>query len=105
MWFTDFLLLQNTGSRHTGSVAAACGLTSGGSVALEQVGFSICSSQALERGLGGCGTQTQLMLGMWNLPENQGLNLHTLHWQADSYPLHHQGSPTADVSPKEFSVF
>ena len=32
-----------------------------------------------------------LILGTWNLPRNQGLNLRTLHWQADSYPLHHQG--------------
>ena len=24
---------------------------------------------------------------------DQGLNLCPLHWQADSYPLHHQGSP------------
>ena len=24
---------------------------------------------------------------------DQGLNLYPLHWQADSYPLHHQGSP------------
>ena len=23
---------------------------------------------------------------------NQGLNLHLLHWQVDSYPLRHQGS-------------
>ena len=24
---------------------------------------------------------------------DQGLNLSPLHWQADSYPLYHQGSP------------
>ena len=84
-------MLQNTGSRHTGSVVVARGLTSGGSVALAQVGFSSCSSQALEHGISGCATRTQLILGTWNLPGNQGLNLHTLHWQADSYPLHHQG--------------
>ena len=24
---------------------------------------------------------------------DQGSNLHVLHWQADSYPLHHQGGP------------
>ena len=27
---------------------------------------------------------------------NQGLNLCPLHWQADSQPLRHQGSPTND---------
>ena len=25
---------------------------------------------------------------------DQGLNLHPLHWQLDSYPLHHLGSPS-----------
>ena len=25
---------------------------------------------------------------------DQGLNLCPLHWQVDSYPLHHQGSPS-----------
>ena len=24
---------------------------------------------------------------------DQGLNLHPLHWQVDSHPLRHQGSP------------
>ena len=33
---------------------------------------------------------------MWDLP---GLNPCSLRWQADSYPLHHQGSPqNADVN-------
>ena len=27
------------------------------------------------------------------IPPDQGLNLCPLHWQADSQPLHHQGSP------------
>ena len=26
---------------------------------------------------------------------DQGLNLRPLHWQADSYPLHHCGNPAA----------
>ena len=30
---------------------------------------------------------------MWNFPR-PGLNPCLLHWQADSYPLHHQGSPS-----------
>ena len=54
------LLLQSTGSRRTGSVAVAHGLS--------------CSAA--------CGI----------LPD-QGLNLCPLHWQADSQPLCHQGSP------------
>ena len=33
-----------------------------------------------------------LSTGTWN-PPSQGSNPHPLHWQVDSYPLHHQGSP------------
>ena len=54
------LLLQSTGSRHTGSVAVAHGPS--------------CSAA--------CG-----------IFPDQGLNLCPLHWQADSQPLCHQGSP------------
>ena len=42
------LLLRSTGSSHTG--------------------FSSCGSRALECGLGSCGTQAQLLCGMWDLP-------------------------------------
>ena len=33
-----------------------------------------------------------LSTGTWN-PPSQGSDPHPLHWQVDSYPLHHQGSP------------
>ena len=33
----------------------------------------------------------------------QGSNLCPLHWQADSSPLHHQGSPTAYTSEESGS--
>ena len=36
--------------------------------ALGLVGFSNCSSQALESGLSSCGTWAQLPHGVWNLP-------------------------------------
>ena len=55
------LLLRSTGSRRSGSVVVAHGLS--------------CSAA--------CGT----------FPD-QGSNPCPLHWQADSQPLHHQGSPT-----------
>ena len=42
------LLLRSTGSRH--------------------VGFSSCGSRALEHRLSSCGTQAELLRGMWNLP-------------------------------------
>ena len=40
-----------------------------------------------------CGSRAQLLRSMWDLP-SQGLNPCPPHWQADSQPLHHQGSPT-----------
>ena len=43
-----WLLLRSTGSRHTG--------------------FSSCGSRALDRRLSSCGTWTQLLCGMWDLP-------------------------------------
>ena len=54
------LLLRGTGSRHTGSVVVAHGLS--------------CSTA--------CG-----------IFPDQGSNPCPLHWQADSQPLRHQGSP------------
>ena len=54
------LLLRGTGSRRTGSVVVAHGLS--------------CSAA--------CG-----------IFPDQGSNLCPLHWQADSQPLRHQGSP------------
>ena len=66
------LLLQSTGSRHAG--------------------FSSCGSRTLERRLSSCGSRVQLLCGMWD-PPGQGSNPCPLHWQADSQPLRHQGSP------------
>ena len=42
--------------------------------------------------LSSCGSRAQLLRGMWDLWD-QGSNPRPLHWQADSQPLHHQGSP------------
>ena len=36
-------------------------------------------------------TQVLAVWGLWNLP-GPGMEPSPLHWQADSYPLHHQGS-------------
>ena len=43
-------------------------------------------------GFASCGPQAYLLRGRCNTPD-QGLNLCPLHWQADSQPLDHQGSP------------
>ena len=45
------------------------------------------------RRLSSCGSRAQLLRGMWDLPR-QGSNPCPLHWQADSQPLRHQGSPS-----------
>ena len=56
------------------SVVEACGLSGGG-------------SEALERGLNrSCSAACGIFL-------DQGLNLSPLRWQVDSLPLSHQGSP------------
>ena len=71
------LLLQSMGSRRAGSVVVALGLQSTGSVVVVH-GLS-CSAA--------CGI----------LPD-QGSNPCPLHWQADSQPLCHQGSPIGSTS-------
>ena len=50
-----WLLLWSTGSRHVGSVVVAHGLSS-------------CGLWALELRFSSCGTQTQSLRGMWDLP-------------------------------------
>ena len=42
--------------------------------------------------LSNCGSRAQLLRSMWDLPR-PGLEPVSLHWQADSQPLRHQGSP------------
>ena len=69
--------------------------------------FSCCGAQPLVRqGLSGCGSQLYLAhrlttCGTWALVlrgsgtfPDQGSNLSLLHWQTDSLPLSHQGSPS-----------
>ena len=76
--------LRSTGSRvhgpqdlwHAASVVSACGLESMGSVVV---------AARLSRSMA------------YGILLDQGLNLCTLHWQADSYLLHHQGNPIISV--------
>ena len=44
------------------------------------------------RRLSNCGSRAQPLRGMWD-PPRPGSNPCPPHWQADSQPLHHQGSP------------
>ena len=63
------------------------------------VAFSSCGLRAPECRLSSCGAWAQLLRGMWDFLD-QGSNPRPLHWQAESQPLHHQGSPY----PKVFNL-
>ena len=57
------------------------------------VAASLVAEHRLQtRRLSSCGSRVQLLRGMWDLPR-PGLEPVSLHWQADSQPLRHQGSP------------
>ena len=45
--------------------------------------------------LSNCGSRAQLLRSMWDLPRPGLEPVCPLHWQADSQPLCHQGSPPA----------
>ena len=69
-----------------------CGFSCCRARALEYTGFRSCGSWALAHRLNSCSTQAQFWLltacGIF-----QGSNPSLLHWQVDSLPLSHQGSP------------
>ena len=56
-------------------------------------GLSSCGSPALEHRLQSGGTQAQLLTQACGIFLDQGSNPCLLHWQAESLPLNHQGSP------------
>ena len=86
-----FLLLLSTDSRHTASVAVAHGLSS-------------CSTQPLERRLRSCGACELSCSPACGMFPDWGPNPCLLHWQEDSYPLHHQGCPICLNSKHTFSL-
>ena len=55
-------------------------------------GFSLQLPGSWAR-LNSCGSWAYLLCSTWELP-GSGLNPCLLHWQADSLPLSHQGSPS-----------
>ena len=60
------------------------------------LGFSSCGTRAPEHRLSSCGAWAQLLCSMWILLV-QGSNPCPLHWQVNSLPLSHQGSPSPSV--------
>ena len=60
---------------------------------LVEHGRSSCGLWALEHRLRSCGTWAYLLDGMWDFSSQMWNQMRKhLHWQVDSYPLHHQGS-------------
>ena len=65
--------------------------------ALGWAGFSSCSAQAPEHRLHRRGLCFLSFSAACRILPGQGLNRCLLHWQADSLPLSHQGSPEKKV--------
>ena len=73
------------------------GLLSGCSARVSQCGgLFCCRAWPLMHRLSSCGSWAYLLCSMWNLLE-QGSNPCLLHWQVDSLPLSHQGSPESET--------
>ena len=65
------------------------------------VAASLVAEHSLQtRRLSNCGSQAQLLRGMWD-PPRPGLEPMFPAWQADSQPLRHQGSPKKSVFKKK----
>ena len=80
LW-AGFLQLWQVGATRRGVQASPCS------------GCSCCRVQALGHRLHSFGAWACLLQGMWNPPGPEVESLSPLHWQEDSYPLCHQGSP------------
>ena len=79
------------------SCCRAWALSVGASVVSAR-GLSGCSSQALESGLSTChGLSCSEVCEIF---PDKGLNPCPLHWQEDSHPLYHRGSPLFPTVPK-----
>ena len=55
--------------------------------------LTVVASPVAEQGLSSCGTRANCSMACGIFPD-QGSNLCPLYWQADSYPLYHQGGPS-----------
>ena len=68
-----------------------------GASLVEEHGLSVCRLQPLKQGgsvVGARGLRCSKACGIFL---DQGLNPCSLHWQADSYPLCHLGSPDIKI--------
>ena len=91
-----FLFLAVLGLRFCARALSSCGKR--GSLFIAVHGpLTVAASPVAEHRLqmhrlSSCDSRAQLLRGMWDLPR-PGLEPVPLHWQADSQPLRHQGSP------------
>ena len=85
------LLLQSTGSRHTGF--SSCGVWA--------QWLWLVGSRAQPQQLWHMGLVAPLACGIFL---DQGSNPCSLHWQVDSLPLHPQGSPLSSFLMYEFII-
>ena len=81
-----------------GAQASHCSGLSSRRSALGCVGFGRCASWAPGHRLGGCGVWT--CPAAFRIFPDQGLNPCLLHWQVDSLPLSHRGSPNPLGKPQ-----
>ena len=91
-----YLFLAVLGLRFCARAFASCGEKGPLFIAVRgplTIAASLVAEHRLQtRRLSNCGSRAQLLRGMWIFPD-QGSNPCPLHWQADSQPLCHQGSP------------
>ena len=95
-FFLIYLFLAVLGLRFCARAFSSCGkrgpffITVHGPLA---VAASLVAEHGLQTcRLSSCGSQDQLLRGMWDLPR-PGLEPVSPHWQADSQPLRLQGGP------------
>ena len=96
-FFFNFLFMAVLGLRFSARAFSSCGKRGPLFIAVRgplTIATSLVAEHRLQtRRLSNCGSRAQLLRGMWDLPD-RGSNPCPLHWQADSQPLRHQGSPT-----------
>ena len=90
-----FLAVLGLRCRKGVSLVAESGLLVGGP--------SGCRAGLQSAGFGSCSIRAQLPCDMWDLP-GLGSNPCPLHWQEDSSPLDHQGSPAPFFDAKPSST-
>ena len=95
-----YLFLAVLGLRFCARAFSSCGKWGPLFIAVRRpltIAASLVAEHRLQtRSLSNCGSRAQSLHGMWDLPR-PGLEPVSLHWQADSQPLRHQGRPLSSI--------